>query len=92
MTSESFEYLKTLASDVHVVRGDLDDTDTQSISWPEQKVSGAANSNSNNLPNMVQTVNKTLQVVTVGQFRIGICHGHQLVPWGDPDCKKKETA
>jgi vacuolar protein sorting-associated protein 29 len=21
--------------------------------------------------------------VTVGQFRIGICHGHQIVPWGD---------
>jgi len=24
-------------------------------------------------------------VVTVGQFRIGLCHGHQIVPWGDPD-------
>lgn len=23
------------------------------------------------------------KVVTVGQFRIGLCHGHQLVPWGD---------
>ena len=22
-------------------------------------------------------------MVTVGQFRIGICHGHQIVPWGD---------
>ena len=20
----------------------------------------------------------------VGQFRIGLCHGHQLVPWNDP--------
>ncbi|XP_006819394.2 vacuolar protein sorting-associated protein 29, partial [Saccoglossus kowalevskii] len=23
------------------------------------------------------------KVVTVGQFRIGLCHGHQVVPWGD---------
>lgn len=23
-------------------------------------------------------------MVTVGQFRIGMCHGHQVVPWGDP--------
>lgn len=23
------------------------------------------------------------KVVTVGQFRIGLCHGHQIVPWGD---------
>lgn len=25
------------------------------------------------------------KVVTVGQFRIGLTHGHQVVPWGDPD-------
>jgi len=24
------------------------------------------------------------KVVTIGQFKIGICHGHQMVPWGDP--------
>lgn len=21
----------------------------------------------------------------MGQFRIGVCHGHQIVPWGDPE-------
>ncbi|RHY28890.1 hypothetical protein DYB32_005619 [Aphanomyces invadans] len=26
------------------------------------------------------------KVVTIGQFRIGLCHGHQIVPWGDVDC------
>ncbi|GFV26634.1 vacuolar protein sorting-associated protein 29 [Trichonephila clavipes] len=56
-TKESYDYLKTLASDVHVVRGDFD----ENMNYPEQKV------------------------VTVGQFRIGLCHGHQVVPWGDPD-------
>lgn len=25
------------------------------------------------------------KVVTVGQFRIGLCHGHQVVPWGNVD-------
>lgn len=24
-------------------------------------------------------------MVTVGQFRIGLTHGHQVVPWGDPE-------
>lgn len=24
-------------------------------------------------------------MVTVGQFRIGLSHGHQVVPWGDPE-------
>lgn len=24
-------------------------------------------------------------MVTVGQFRIGLTHGHQVVPWADPD-------
>ncbi|KAF2360901.1 Phosphodiesterase [Trinorchestia longiramus] len=54
-TRDSFDYLKTLAADVHVVRGDFDESQ-----YPEQKV------------------------VRVGQFRIGLCHGHQIVPWGDP--------
>ena len=56
-TKETYDYLKTLANDVHVVRGDMDDN----ITYPEQKV------------------------VTVGPFKIGLCHGHQIVPWGDPE-------
>ena len=56
-TKETLDYLKTLASDVHVVRGDFD----ENLNYPEQKV------------------------VTVGQFRIGVCHGHQVVPWGDQE-------
>ena len=31
------------------------------------------------------------KVVSVGQFKIGLCHGHQLVPWGDPECKFIKT-
>lgn len=54
-TKESYDYLKTLAGDVHIVRGDFD----ESLNYPEQKV------------------------VTVGQFKIGLIHGHQVIPWGD---------
>ena len=25
------------------------------------------------------------KVVTVGQFRIGLTHGHQVIPWGDKE-------
>ena len=25
------------------------------------------------------------KTVQVGQFKIGICHGHQVVPWGDKE-------
>ena len=25
------------------------------------------------------------KVVTIGQFKIGLCHGHQVLPWGDQD-------
>jgi len=50
------DYLRTISTDLHVVKGDFDDQD-----FPDQKV------------------------VTVGGFRIGLCHGHQIVPWGDHD-------
>nr|ACO11293.1 Vacuolar protein sorting-associated protein 29 [Caligus rogercresseyi] len=56
-TKESFDYLKTLANDVHVVKGDFD----EGCNWPSQKV------------------------VTVGQFKIGLVHGHQVVPWGEAE-------
>jgi predicted phosphodiesterase len=53
---EVFDYLKTVANDVHVVKGEFDDA---TLNYPENKV------------------------VTVGAFRIGVTHGHQVVPWGD---------
>lgn len=70
-TKESFDYLKTLASDVHVVRGDFDEVGHHIILMLRVKV-------------CFQNMNYPEQkVVTVGQFRIGLCHGHHVVPWGD---------
>lgn len=54
-SKETFDYLKTIASDVHVTRGDFD----ENTSYPETKV------------------------VKIADFKIGMCHGHQVVPWGD---------
>jgi vacuolar protein sorting-associated protein 29 len=54
-TKEVFEYLKTLASDVHITRGDFD----ENAKYPENKV------------------------INIGDFKLGLCHGHQIVPWGD---------
>ncbi|KAJ4461894.1 Vacuolar protein sorting 29 (Vps29) [Paratrimastix pyriformis] len=56
-TREVYDYLKTITSDVHVVRGDFD----ENTNWPEEKV------------------------VTIGQFKLGLIHGHQIVPAGDPE-------
>lgn len=55
-TKEQYDFLRTLAPNVHVVRGDMDD-----MSLPEQLV------------------------VQIGEFKIGLCHGHQVVPWGNRD-------
>jgi putative phosphoesterase len=35
-------------------------------------------------PDLMHGISCT-QVVQLGEFRIGVCHGHQVVPWGDQD-------
>ncbi|KAK9784878.1 hypothetical protein WJX73_008907 [Symbiochloris irregularis] len=54
-TSEVYDYLKTVCSDLHVARGDFDEPNK----YPDE------------------------EVLQVGAFRIGLCHGHQVVPWGN---------
>ena len=56
-TKGVLEYLKTIAPNVHAVKGDFDEID-----------------------GLVEE-----RVVQIGQFKIGICHGHTVVPWGDLD-------
>ncbi|NXH36484.1 VPS29 protein, partial [Myiagra hebetior] len=53
-TKESSDCLRTLAGDIHLVRGD-----SESLNYPKENV------------------------ITVGQFRTGLIHGHQVIPWGD---------
>eukprot|EP00638_Chattonella_subsalsa_P016634 CAMPEP_0117832124 /NCGR_PEP_ID=MMETSP0949-20121206/9522_1 /TAXON_ID=44440 /ORGANISM="Chattonella subsalsa, Strain CCMP2191" /LENGTH=194 /DNA_ID=CAMNT_0005673501 /DNA_START=14 /DNA_END=598 /DNA_ORIENTATION=- len=56
VTAEQHDDLRSLAPNIHIVRGDFDESTT----FPETKV------------------------VVIGQFKIGLAHGHQVVPWGDP--------
>jgi vacuolar protein sorting-associated protein 29 len=55
VTKEQYDELKSLAPNVHVVKGGFDEDST----FPESKV------------------------IQIGQFKIGLIHGHQIVPWGD---------
>lgn len=52
---ESNDWLKSLSSNFHCVKGDLD----ENTNLPETKV------------------------ITIGDFKIGMIHGHQVTPWGD---------
>ncbi|KAK0417061.1 hypothetical protein QR680_012812 [Steinernema hermaphroditum] len=56
LSRDTFDFLKSLASDVHIVKGDFDDC---AAIYPESKI------------------------ITVGAFKIGLIHGHQIVPWND---------
>jgi Calcineurin-like phosphoesterase superfamily domain len=54
-TKEQYDELRSLAPNVHVVRGSFDDN----TSFPDTKV------------------------IQIGQFKVGLVSGHQIVPWGD---------
>ncbi|KAI3657551.1 hypothetical protein MP638_000277 [Amoeboaphelidium occidentale] len=53
---ETFDYLRTISSDVTVVKGDYDE-----INYPDNVVT------------------------KIGNLKVGLIHGHQVIPWGDPD-------
>ncbi|KAL7721586.1 Vacuolar protein sorting-associated protein 29 [Entamoeba marina] len=54
---ETYDTLRTLARDVHVVKGDFDE---------------------------MEGLNES-EVITLGNFKIGLIHGHQVIPWGDQE-------
>ncbi|KAI9022817.1 vacuolar protein sorting-associated protein 29-like protein [Phycomyces nitens] len=54
---ETFDYLRTIAGDIIVVKGDFD----QNPAFPQSKV------------------------VVHGNMRVGVLHGHQVIPWGDTE-------
>ena len=85
-SKETLDYLKTLASDVHIVRGDFDKVRISNIFvYLHNKI---LTNNINLIFKSIFQISSTYpeqKVVTVGQFKIGLCHGHQIVPWGDPE-------
>ncbi|ELP88890.1 vacuolar protein sorting-associated protein, putative [Entamoeba invadens IP1] len=54
---ETYDILRTLARDVHAVKGDFDE-----------------------MPGLNET-----EVIKIGNFKIGLIHGHQIIPWGDKE-------
>ncbi|KAJ1978714.1 Vacuolar protein sorting-associated protein 29 [Dimargaris xerosporica] len=55
---ETFEYLRSVAAETYVVKGDADDP---LVPWPQSKI------------------------VQHGDIRVGVIHGHQLVPSADSE-------
>lgn len=92
-TKESYDYLKTLAGDVHIVRGDFDEVFIPFLATTMELLRGLLETITyihtrdhlsllSTFPS--QNLNYPEQkVVTVGQFKIGLIHGHQVIPWGD---------
>ncbi|KAL1935286.1 hypothetical protein VTP01DRAFT_4426 [Rhizomucor pusillus] len=56
-SKETYDYLKTVAGDMIVTKGDFD----ENPSFPQAKI------------------------VTHGNVRVGLLHGHQVIPWGDAE-------
>ena len=80
LTSQSFlDYLKNLTSDIAIVQGDFDEFNS-----PEHAVGGLPGTiiTSTVTPLLCTLAESTMrnmpQVVKIGDFRIGVCHGHQV--------------
>jgi len=69
-SKEQYHDLRSLAPNIHVVSGDSEYNN--SISQQNDTTAEAG----------VTTFPET-RVVQVGAFRIGVIHGHQVLPWGD---------
>lgn len=86
-TKEMLDYLRSIAGDVHVVRGEFDEVGMHREFTTILKVK--LYPDFNKFPkSVVQQPNLNFpeeKVVTVGQFRIALIHGHQIVPWGDQE-------
>ena len=71
---EQYEELCTLAPNVHVVEGDYDGVEDNDIPVTHHlQYQGQQSHQSLKFPEH--------QVVQVGQFRIGVIHGHQILPY-----------
>lgn len=66
-SKEQYSELRGLAPNIHVVSGDSEYDNASSLIQ------------NNNEPSAFPET----RVVQVGVFRIGVIHGHQVIPWGD---------
>ena len=72
---ETYDYLRTVAADVHVVRGDYDEVRSYLCYFRKRLITPR-----------YQSVTFPLSLtVTHSPIRIGVIHGHQSIPTGDLD-------
>ena len=71
---EIHDYLKTVCADMHVTKGDFD----EDFSYPEDKVSLVANLLHMSF-SLLMIAWLAEQVLKIGDFRIGMVHGHQVM-------------
>ena len=75
---EQYEELQALApNNVHVVAGDFDDFSSSSAA----AAGGGGGGGGGGVG--VLPIFPDSTVVSVGQFRIGVIHGHQVLPWNN---------
>jgi len=71
---KEYERLRELAPNIHIVGGDYEyNTSSGSTTTAGQSTNRRAPT-----PSFAET-----KVIQVGEFRIGLIHGHQVIPWGD---------
>lgn len=87
-TREQYDYLKTIAPDLHMVRGDFDVKSMLVIGGGGAGgVISAADGTTAVLAPQQESLSDLPEYSTVkiGKFKIGLIHGHQIVPWGDKE-------
>ena len=100
---QTYDYLRSLATDVHVVRRRRRRRHRRRLPLPSHshtsrrmlcapalpaglpttQVRGDFD-DSTFLPIVADSLPET-KTVKIGQFQLGLCHGHQVVPWGDQE-------
>ncbi|KAL7578717.1 hypothetical protein ACA910_015955 [Epithemia clementina (nom. ined.)] len=93
LSAEDYAELQSLAPNVHVVAGDYDVVTVADPTQHQQQQDIMYNPNTNNNNNMNATSTSTTattsfpetRVLQVGAFRMGVIHGHQLIPWNSKD-------
>jgi len=73
-SKKEYEKLRDLAPSIHIVSGDFEYNNIMGSTT----TAGASGSKRAPTASFPET-----KVIQVGEFRIGLIHGHQIIPWGD---------
>ena len=78
---ETYDYLRTVCTDIHITRGNFDESASK---YPEEEVVRwmvpCMGTPCTLLLSFSQVRVFVVQVLQVGGFKVGLCHGHQVRP------------